>query len=188
MGGRGRGDHLRIGVLTPLIAGAYVSQILDGIATAAGAAGARLVAVQTLDPWGWGMEARALRSTLDVTAAGERVHRAPVIDSIAPDFDLRLAWSWVDGFLVVLGAVPAAQLRALQQSGKPVVLVSDEVEGVLCPVVRADNRTGILEAVSHLVSHGHRRIGFAGSLHQPDIRDRLAAYREALAAHGIEID
>ncbi len=188
MGGRDRGHDLRLGVLTPLIAGAYANQILDGIATAAGTAGARVVAVQTLDPWGWGMEARALRSTLDVTAAGERVHHPPVIDSIAPDFDLRLAWSWVDGFLVVLGAVPAAYLRALQQSGKPVVLVSDEVEGVLCPVVRADNRTGILEAVSHLVSHGHRRIGFAGSLHQADIRDRLAAYREALATHGIETD
>ena len=36
--------------------------------------------------------------------------------------------------------------------------------------------------------HGHRRIAFVGSLFQPDTRERLDAYREALTDHGIAPD
>ena len=68
------------------------------------------------------------------------------------------------------------------------VLLSEEVEGFSCPVVRADNRIGVLQAMGHLVEHGHRRIAFVGSLFQKDTRERYEAYREALVDHGIEPD
>jgi signal transduction histidine kinase/DNA-binding LacI/PurR family transcriptional regulator len=164
----GQRDHLRIGILTPLAAGGYFGGVIGGIVASAEARGARLIVIQTLD--------------LGYGGAGAAAEGA------VPRFAVPAAWDQVAGFIVVLNAVEPWYLRALQEAGKPVVLVSSEVEGFRCPVVRPDNRSGIIEAVSHLVEHGHRRIAFAGSLVQSDIRERLAAYREALLMHGIEPD
>ena len=55
-------------------------------------------------------------------------------------------------------------------------------------MVRVDNRSGVVEAVRHLVEHGHSRIAFAGAVDEADIRDRFDAYSEALRMHGIEPD
>ena len=56
------------------------------------------------------------------------------------------------------------------------------------PVARPDNRQGTTAAVEHLIAHGHTRIGFVGNLAQQDIRDRFAAYQQALEAHGLTAD
>jgi DNA-binding LacI/PurR family transcriptional regulator/signal transduction histidine kinase len=165
---QGRSDHLRIGVLTPLAAGGYFGGVIGGIAAAAEAQGARVIAIQTLDLGYGGDGANA--------------------ELAVPRFAVHAGWDQVAGFIVVINAVEPWYLRALQEAGKPVVLVSNEVEGFRCPEVRPDNRSGIIEAVSHLVEHGHRRIAFAGCLVQSDIRERLEAYREALLMHGIEPD
>ncbi len=156
--------QLRIGVLSPLIAGSYMSAVLSAISDAVAGAGGRVVAVQTLDPAQGSLETRV------------------------PHYTLRAAWDRVAGFIVVVNAVDRSYLEALREAGKPVVLLSEEVEGFSCPVVQADNRVGVLQAVGHLVEHGHRRIAFAGSLFQADTRERHEAYREALVAHGIEPD
>src|ERR1019366_757181 len=139
-----RSEHPRIGILSPLVAGSYASNLIAGVTTAA----------------------RAL----------------------VPRFPLRPAWDQVSGFLVVLNAVEPWYLQALRDAGKPVVMLSHEEESFPCPVVSADNRSGVIQAVAHLVEHGHRRIAFAGCLVQSDITERLDAYLEALASHGIEAD
>ena len=181
-----RRPPLRLGVLAPLIAGAYMTRVMAGATRVATAAGARLIAIQTLDPGTWGTEITAPPPR---PAGPDDTGAEPVTaEAAVPGYALRTAWDHVAGFLVMLTAVEPAHLRALRDAGLPVVLVSEEAEGFPCPVVRTDNRVGITEAVSHLVEHGHRRIAFAGSLRQADIRDRLDAYREALAAHGIEPD
>jgi len=159
-----RDGQLRIGVLSPLVAGSYMSAVLAGMADTVAGAGGRLVAIQTLDP---------SQGDLDVRV---------------PHYTLRAAWDQVAGFVVVVNAVDRAYLETLRDSGKPVVLLSEEVDGFSCPVVRPDNRGGVRQAVAHLVEHGHRRIAFVGSTLQADTRDRLDAYREALTAHGITPD
>jgi diguanylate cyclase (GGDEF)-like protein/PAS domain S-box-containing protein len=159
-----REAQLRVGVLSPLVAGSYMSAVLAGIADAVAGASGRLVAIQTLD-----------------LSQGS-------IYAQVPQFALRAAWEQVAGFVVVVNAVDRAYLERLRDAGKPVVLLSEEVEGFACPVVRADNRNGVLEAVAHLVEHGHRRIAFVGSLFQADTRERFEAYRDALTAHGIAPD
>ena len=177
---------LRLGVLAPLIAGAYMTRVMAGAAHVAATAGGRLIAIQTLDPGTWGTEITAPPRG---PGGPDAVPAEPVTaEAAVPRYALRTAWDRVAGFLVMLTAVEPAHLRALRDAGMPVVLVSEDAEGFPCPVVRTDNRVGITEAVSHLVEHGHRRIAFAGSLRQADIRDRLDAYRDALAAHGIEPD
>ena len=178
---------LRLGVLAPLIAGAYMTRVMAGAVRVAAAAGARVIAIQTLDPGTWGTEITA--PPREPGGGANAVPAEPVnAEAAVPRYALRTAWDRVAGFLVMLSAVEPAHLRALRDAGMPVVLVSEDAEGFTGPVVRADNRVGVTEAVSHLVQHGHRRIAFAGSLRQADIRDRLDAYRDALAAHGIEPD
>jgi len=156
--------RLKIGVLSPLAAGSYMSTVLSGVADTVAGAGGRVVALQTLD-----------------LSQGS-------VDAQVPRYGLRAAWEQVAGFVVVVNAVDRAYLDGLRDAGKPVVILSEEVEGFPCPSVRADNRSGVLEAVAHLVEHGHRRIAFVGSLFQADTRERYDAYREGLATHGIAPD
>ena len=66
---------------------------------------------------------------------------------------------------------------------------------VACPVSRSasvefDNRGGVRVAVDHLVSQGHRRIGFIGyaPVSFTGVNERLSGYRDALAAAGIPLD
>ena len=58
--------------------------------------------------------------------------------------------------------------------------------------VNVDNRQGIFELVDHLVGLGHTRIGFIGGRFAAgsplgDIRQRLLAYQDGLAAKGIRV-
>ena len=53
----------------------------------------------------------------------------------------------------------------------------------------SDDRTGAAAAVTHLISAGHRRIGFLGAGEgSSSARDRLAGYRTALRQAGIAFD
>ena len=153
-----------IGVLSPLVSGFYFGGILDGIARAAAEAGHTTIAFQCL-PAG-------------VSAADH--HNYPE-DLMRP-----VGWSAVDGFISIVNAASNASLRSIQASGRPLVLVSHEADGIACPIVVPDNTTGVRAAVQHLIEHGHRRIAFAGMLAQPDMRERRAAYESALLENGIE--
>ncbi len=176
-------------LLAPLLTGTYVSELISGVATAADAVGARLIVIQTLDSGVEGGDKPAIqRSTLPGGGEHERSGWPEGAEALVPQFTPRAAWDQVAGFLVVLNAVEPWYLRALREAGKHVVILNAEVEGFPCPVVRPDNRTGIIKAVSHLVGHGHRRIAFAGSIPQLDIRERLDAYRDALASNGLDVD
>jgi diguanylate cyclase (GGDEF)-like protein/PAS domain S-box-containing protein len=98
----------------------------------------------------------------------------------------RIGWDEIDGFVVIINSVPRSYLEQLKAAGKPVVLISHEEEGFACPMVGPDNRSGVTEAVRHLLDHGHRRVAFAGDLTQYDIQERFEAYRETLRANGVD--
>ncbi|WP_213454611.1 EAL domain-containing protein [Rhizomonospora bruguierae] len=152
-----------LGVLSPFLGGWYYGGVLAGIAEAAHRAGSTVLAIQTLD------------------AGTDQIE----VD-IAPEVRHPLAWEHIAGFVVVTNAAGPEYLAAVRESGRPVVLVGHEYPGVGLPAVRADNGTGIRDAVAHLIEHGHRQIAFAGYLRTADVRERHTAYREALAAYGIE--
>ncbi len=159
---------MRIAVLSPLLAGAYYGQVLKGIARQTATLGGRVVAIQTRDgrldgtyPW------------LPEQTGGH------------------LAWQQVDAFITILDATDEAYLEEIHALGKPVVMISYRLAGFKCPHVLPDNRSGVAEAVAHLISHGHSRIAFAGNLVQgrsDDISERYEVYLEALRAHGLEPD
>ena len=82
-----------------------------------------------------------------------------------------------------------AHLRRLAEFGVPFVLVDRTVPGVEADVVLGDSAGGARRLVEHLLSLGHRRIGF---IVEPDevstARERRAGYEAALGAAGIPLD
>lgn len=156
---------LNIGVLSPLAGGFYFGGVLGGIAATVRAAGGRVIAIQTLE-------------------AG-REHADDIGGRL---FDSTIGAAHVDGYISLLNGVEPTRLDAIRAAGKPIVMVSNAVPGLPCPIVTPDNRTGTVAAVRHLVEHGHTRIAFAGFLDQPDMRERLAAYQVALRDSGVEPD
>ncbi len=76
-------------------------------------------------------------------------------------------------------------LRALANSGVPIVQVTREVEGSGFDFAGSDDVTGVSLAVSHLVELGHQRIAMIGGFEAASTgRRRLAGYQAGLARHG----
>ncbi|MFO7598052.1 MAG: substrate-binding domain-containing protein, partial [Desulfocurvibacter africanus] len=77
-------------------------------------------------------------------------------------------------------AVRSRYVQDVMAAGHPVVFVGSGERG---PTILADNAGGIVQAMRHLVEHGHQRIAFiAGSVEdmEGDSGDRLQAYRASL--------
>lgn len=165
MRGVGPLDNTTIGVLSPVTGGFYYGRVLSGINRELRAVGGRIVFVQTLD----------------AGLSGDEVFEAP-------DFHTPVAWDHLDGVISIATGTQRGYLDDLLAHGIPVALASDVVDGLDAPAAVPDNAGGIAAAVEHLLSHGHTRIGFVANLVQSDMRERYAAYREALAAHGIDPD
>ncbi|WP_155990599.1 substrate-binding domain-containing protein [Paraoerskovia marina] len=156
------GGPWTLGVLSPVVGGYYFGCLLSGIAQSAREGGHRVVAVQTYP------------SDLERDEFPER-----------PTARYPVGLDRFDGVVAVTSAVDHETLRAVEASGVPLVLLSERAEGVSAPVVTPDNTGGVRLAVEHLIGHGHERIGFVGSLLQPDIVERYESYRSTLRAHGI---
>lgn len=95
----------------------------------------------------------------------------------------------IDGLLLTKSAEAVPELEeAIARVNAPVVLIDRDVGGLADTVV-IDHRRGIRAAVDHLASFGHRRIALlTGKPFMRPARERLAGYREGLAAHGIPLD
>ncbi|WP_433382157.1 diguanylate cyclase domain-containing protein [Actinoplanes sp. CA-142083] len=150
------------GILSPFVGGDYYGAIIEGINAAASEGGDRIMAIQTLDP------------------GAHSADRAGV-----PDFRKPLSWKQLAGLVVLPGAVDTAYAMEARAHGLPVVFVAQDANGSGCSAVLADNRSGVRDAVAHLIGHGHERIAFAGHLSHFDLRERHEGYREGLLAHGI---
>ena len=102
-------------------------------------------------------------------------------------FDIMLTQR-VDG-LIAAPQGDLADLQAVLESGVPTVFVDRVIPGTTVPSVTPDNATGIQEAVRHLTSRGHRRIGYiAGPQSTSTGRERLAAFQSALAETNADDD
>jgi signal transduction histidine kinase/AraC-like DNA-binding protein/ABC-type sugar transport system substrate-binding protein len=79
-------------------------------------------------------------------------------------------------------------VQELRETGHPLLFVAAGERG---PSIVADNRSGVLEAMQHLVEHGHRGIAFiAGSVEdmEGDTGERLQAYHDTVKAMGLDAD
>ena len=95
----------------------------------------------------------------------------------------------IDGLILSDPRVDDDALYDLLTDNFPVVLLG-RLPGVNVSWVEFDNRAGARVAVEHLVSQGHRRIGFIGYAPRSftGVTERLNGYRDALSAAGIPFD
>ena len=100
-----------------------------------------------------------------------------------------------DGVIVVSLRLSRQQLASFQRTGVPLVTVGGPASGV--PQTVIDDVLGGRLATQHLLSLGHRRIGFVGdtarrmsatNLGFSASQHRLTGYRQALAAAGVDYD
>ena len=91
-----------------------------------------------------------------------------------------------DGLLVVVPSGNEKFLLSLERSRAPIVLINHFGVQTHLPMVRADSYLGAKAAILHLLSLGHRRIGFVtGAVGSSQAAERLRSYREVLAAQGL---
>lgn len=159
--------HRTIGVLSVEARGWYEQRFLAGLADAAEAEGSNVILF--------------LGGKLEGCGAGE----GGVYELAGPERLDGLILSGTLGHGPNAGAVASFCRR---YGGMPMVSWAVEVPGV--PTVLADNLGGMRRAVAHLIeAHGHRRLAFIrGPDGQIEAEQRYAAYREELAAYGLELD
>lgn len=95
----------------------------------------------------------------------------------------------VEGLIVVPTEGHDSYLAAEVAAGTAVVLADRPAPGVRADIVLAANVEGAYDAVTHLLSAGHRRIGFIGG--PPELytaAERYRGYVDALAAADVEVD
>jgi DNA-binding LacI/PurR family transcriptional regulator len=115
---------------------------------------------------------------------------APEATGRPEDHNARLLQSQrLDGviYLSGIGTTPTVILE-LAKSG-PVVLVDEHIPGSGLPAVVANGRRGAREVATYVLEQGHQRIAVIGG---PPVlwtsEQRLAGYREAFAAAGLDPD
>jgi LacI family transcriptional regulator len=146
-----------IGVLLPDLYGEFFSEIIRGIDQAARGRGLHLLLS--------GVHGSAEEAALAIRALRGRV----------------------DGLLIMSPYADAAFLAEHSAAETPVVLMNTPVRGYGHSAFSVDNRGGARVMVSHLAAVGHRRIAFiSGPENNFDATERLAGYREALRALGLE--
>jgi LacI family transcriptional regulator len=91
----------------------------------------------------------------------------------------------VDGLLVMAPEIPSDALDAALPDGLPVVLLN-RAPSVAAASVMVDNYGGAHAMTRHLLSLGHRRIGFlAGAANNADSDERQRGFQDALREAGV---
>jgi LacI family transcriptional regulator len=101
-----------------------------------------------------------------------------------------LAAHGVDG-VILAGTGPSEMYfqPPIADFAKPVVMVDRAVPDAPFDSVSIDNRRAAFEITEHILTFGHREVAIiAGARHLPNTADRLAGFRDALAAAGIALD
>ena len=115
---------------------------------------------------------------------------AVVVTSLHPGADERTALELllrrqISGLIVVSVSTDQSYLAPWQER-TPMVFVDRPPNGLPGVYVIEDDVGGAREAVTHLASHGHRRVAFLGlSTPIATVRRRLKGYRSAVAESGL---
>lgn len=95
----------------------------------------------------------------------------------------------VDGLIVVPVGGNHRYLRAQLMAGTKVVCADRPAGNLEVDTVVVDNRNGAHRAVEHLLSHGHRRIGYLGDHRNIwTLQERYAGFHDALSDLGLKPD
>lgn len=156
-------------------------QLRTGITGAIGAAVRRIAEV---NPALAAIERTASASGLTLLAASTDFDETREHDILISMCRQRL-----DGIIVEPFGENHAYLQSELEAGMPLVAMDRPMSGISADCVMSDNASGIGTAFHHLSRHGHRRIAYIGDSEQVfSGRERAAAFRAALGAHGQPLD
>jgi LacI family transcriptional regulator len=95
----------------------------------------------------------------------------------------------VDGILLTVSAGPCQEhIRAVRDAGIPTVCLGREIPGLGLDCVVAGHSEGARDCVKHLVSLGHRDIGWISAMDEETAHERFGGYRQGLQDAGLEFD
>lgn len=97
----------------------------------------------------------------------------------------------VDGLLLTVAASrdDMHHVEQFRDSGLPIVCIDREVPGIPLDLVCSDNARGAKMCMQHLISRGHRRIGYlSGTVGLFTAVTRLDGFNQALAEAGLPAD
>ena len=100
---------------------------------------------------------------------------------------LRIMSGRVDGLIIMSPHIDASALNSNLPGALPVVLLNCHVDGSNFDAINIDNYKGAHGVVTHLASHGHKRIAIIkGTEENIDAQERLRGYRDAIKASSAE--
>ncbi len=107
--------------------------------------------------------------------------------------ELKMAWTGmsrrVDGVVMLAPQMRAEDIDFSVSQGIPTVFVNTQTDGVNTDSVMFDNFGGMYAMTTHLLSKGHRRIGFIkGPSGAYDAVERHRGYTQALTDLGVKYD
>lgn len=95
----------------------------------------------------------------------------------------------VDGLIVSPVGQESRHFLAANEPSVPMVLVDRYFPELPIPYVTSDNYHGAIDAVTHLLDNGHRRIACIQGLHDTSSNiDRVRGYVDAHKDRGLEVD
>lgn len=95
----------------------------------------------------------------------------------------------VDGIIVMPPCSSGVVVDALIEVGIPLVQIEPSLSDLRIPGVLSNSRQGSFDMTTHLLSLGHKRIGFIiGNSKQDSSLERLEGYQSALARAGLKSD
>lgn len=141
--------------------------------------------VLELDPF-FGAFINGIESWIDERDFALVLQMSPDAEGALERYRRLAAGGRVDGVFLNEIEIDDPRVDLVRDLGLPAVGINSDA-GFPFPSARQDHRAGIEQLVAHLVELGHRSIGFVGGperfIHS---RQREAAWRDSLAAHGLE--
>jgi DNA-binding LacI/PurR family transcriptional regulator len=101
----------------------------------------------------------------------------------------RMLVSQVEGIVLLASEIETLPIEAMVRNRVPLVTMDRRVVGKGLSDVSVDSTAGMKQAVRHLHSLGHRKIGYIGGSAGPTISDhRLTSFVRAMAESGLTVE
>lgn len=148
--GLAKGRNFTIGILVPDLSNPYFPDVVKGIHNLAAQSNYRL---------------------LIADSDGNPSDEIPIIRDLIRQ---------VDGIILISPRMTVSELKSLENSAIPIVLVNRMEAGVGLPSVGVDNFSAMSELIGHLASLGHKRVAFlSGPQESWQQRERARAVMHA---------
>ena len=96
----------------------------------------------------------------------------------------------IAGMIFIIPCMPDSELVEMKNNQKPIVLFGRNMQKYNIPSITVDNKLGAYKAVSHLCTHGYKKVAFISgeeAEHLYDRKERFEGYIEALRDCGHEV-